>query len=159
MHAHVNPPPHQDLLPKEPTNVIDLEKFLTSGQRKRINQQLETLQKDTGVKVRLLCQRYPDTPGMAIKDFWGVDDKTVVIVADKGPPNVKQVATRNLLNFNVGEGLKLALPPAFWNRLQSKFGSIFYIRENGEDQAIIAAVNTIDQCLRMGYCVVRAAFA
>jgi len=45
---------------------------------------------------------------------------------------------------------------SFWNRLQSKFGSIFYVRENGEDQAIIAAVNTVDQCLRMGYCVVRA---
>jgi len=37
--------------------VIDLERFLTSGQRKRIDQQLATLQKDTGVKVRLLCQR------------------------------------------------------------------------------------------------------
>lgn len=49
-----------------------------------------------------------------------------------------------------------SIPNRFWNRLQSKFGSIFYIRENGEDQAIIAAVDTIDQCLRMGYCVVRA---
>lgn len=48
---------HQDLLPKEQTNVIDLERFLTSGQRKRIDQQLGQLQKDTGVKVRLLCQR------------------------------------------------------------------------------------------------------
>lgn len=37
--------------------MIDLERFLTSGQRKRIDQQLTQLQKDTGIKVRLLCQR------------------------------------------------------------------------------------------------------
>jgi len=49
--------PLQELLPKEPTNVIDLERFLTSGQKKRLNAQLESLEKDTGIKVRLLCQR------------------------------------------------------------------------------------------------------
>jgi hypothetical protein len=58
-HTHTHTYTHtlQDLLPKEPTNVIDLERFLTSGQKKRIDQQLATLQKDTGIKVRLLCQR------------------------------------------------------------------------------------------------------
>lgn len=33
------------------------------------------------------------------------------MVVDKGPANIKQVATRNLMNFNVGSGLQLLLPP------------------------------------------------
>jgi hypothetical protein len=109
------------------TNVIDITRFLTSGQRKRMDQQLAALEKETGVKLRVLCQRwgsdappvhrplsepglthtwsplhldsptqcsYPDTPGLAIKDYWGVDDKTVVLVADKGPSDSRQIATR-----------------------------------------------------------------
>jgi hypothetical protein len=39
-----------------------------------------------------------------------------------------------LLNFNVGEGLKFALPNSFWTSLQAQFGSLFYVREQGEDQ-------------------------
>jgi len=33
------------------------------------------------------------------------------MVVDKGPVNIKQVATRNFMNFNVGSGLQLLLPP------------------------------------------------
>ena len=49
--------------------------------------------------------------------------------------------------------MKLALPNAFWTRLAGKFGTISYVRENGEDQSIFAAVDTIDYCLRNGFCV------
>eukprot|EP00624_Nannochloropsis_granulata_P006663 evm.model.NODE_50221_length_32065_cov_17.487698.3 len=98
-------------------------------------------------------ERYPDTPGLAIKDYWGLDDKSIVMVVDKGPANIKQVATRNLMNFNVGSGLQLLLPPAFWNRVRSRFGSIFYLRSHGDDEAIIATINTIDTCIRLKGCV------
>jgi hypothetical protein len=54
------------------------------------------------------------------QEFWDVDNKTIVVVADKGPSDSKQIVTRNLLNFNVGEGVKLALPNAFWNRLRNR---------------------------------------
>ena len=30
----------------------------------------------------------------------------------------------NVLNFNVGEGVKFALPNVFWTRLTSKYGTV-----------------------------------
>jgi hypothetical protein len=54
-----------DLLPKEPNlNVIQTEKFLTTGQAKRLNDLLKALERDTGFRLRVLCQSYPNTPGL-----------------------------------------------------------------------------------------------
>jgi len=139
-----------ELLPDYQTNVIDLERFLTSGQVKQIDKQLMELEKATGFKLRLLCQAYPRTPGLAIKDYWNVDDNTIVFVVDKG----SKAGAVNILNFNVGEGVKLALPNQFWTRLQSTFGTTFFVRDNGEDVAILRSIDTIDYCLRdeLAYC-------
>ena len=41
-----------ELLPKEQTSVIDLMKYLTSGEIKKIEKQVEKLEKDTGFKLR-----------------------------------------------------------------------------------------------------------
>jgi hypothetical protein len=60
-----------DLLPSESgLNVIQVEKFLTTGQAKRMNDLLTALERDTGFRVRVLCQAYPNTPGLAIRDYW-----------------------------------------------------------------------------------------
>ena len=56
-------------------------------------------------------------------------------------------------NFNVGDGLKIALPNVFWTRLQSTLGNTFYVKDNGEDAAITRAVDAIDECARAGFCV------
>jgi len=138
-----------ELLPSYQTNVIDLERFLTTGEVKQIDKQLGELEKATGIKLRLLCQAYPRTPGLAIKDYWNVDSNTIVFVVDKGSKG-----TANILNFNVGEGVKLALPNQFWTRLQNTFGTTFFVRDNGEDVAIKRAIDTIDYCLRdeLAYC-------
>lgn len=137
------------LLPNEPgLNVIQTEKFLTSGQAKRMDTMLAALERDSGYRVRVLCQSYPNTPGLAIRDYWDLgyegqkDDKYVVLVVDQFG------GKGNVLNFNVGEGVKLALPNIFWNRLQAKYGTTFYVRDNGIDLAITNAVDAIVACLR-----------
>jgi hypothetical protein len=72
-----------DLLPAEFTSVIDLESFLASGEERRLRERLADLESRTGFKIRVLTQRYPVTPGLAVKDYWGLDDgKSVLLVAD-----------------------------------------------------------------------------
>lgn len=60
-----------DLLPSEQgLNVIQTEKYLTSGQARRMNELLTNLERDTGYRVKVLCQNYPNTPGLAIREYW-----------------------------------------------------------------------------------------
>lgn len=60
----------------------------------------------------------------------------------------------NLLNFNVGDGVKFALPNIFWTRLSAKYGNTFFVKENGVDIAITNAIESIVSCLRSedGFC-------
>lgn len=136
-------------------NVIQTEKFLTAGQARRMNDLLTALERDTGYRVRVLCQNYPNTPGLAIRDYWDLgkedqkDDKYIVLVVD-------QFGGRgNVLNFNVGDGVKFALPNVFWTRLSGKYGTTFYVKENGVDLSAINAIEAIASCLRSEdqYCV------
>lgn len=129
-----------ELLPDEFTTVIDVAGFLSDGQEKRLAREISDIERDTGFKLRILAQNYPDTPGLAIKNFWGVDDRTIVFVADP--------TFGNILNFNVGASVDLDIPRSFWSRLAGKYGNIFYWREKGEDASIESAVMAISSCLR-----------
>ena len=130
----------QLLPPGPPVPVLDVAGFLSKGQIARLTSQVEALERDTGVRLRVLAQAYPQTPGLAVRDYWAVDANTVVFVAD---PN-----TGNILNFNVGSALDLQVPPNFWTRLASKYGTKKYWQNNGEEAAIEAAVNAINACFR-----------
>jgi hypothetical protein len=85
---------------------------------------IRKLEKDTGFRLRVLCQNYPNTPGLAIRDYWSLgkegqkDDKYIVLVVDEFG------GKGNVLNFNVGEGVKFALPNVFWTRLSGKYGTV-----------------------------------
>ncbi|XP_006839157.2 thylakoid lumenal 15.0 kDa protein 2, chloroplastic [Amborella trichopoda] len=129
-----------ELLPEEFSPLIDVAGFLSTGQEYRIIQEIVNLEKDTGFKLRVLAQNYPDTPGLAVKDYWQVDDKTIVFVADP--------AFGNILNFNVGALVDLDVPRSFWSRLAGKYGNMFYWKEKGEDASVEAAVLAISRCLR-----------
>ena len=62
--AYDNP----ELLPKEQTPIIDLAKALSEKQRLNLETSLNSYEKETGWKIRVLSQ-YEKTPGLAVKDY------------------------------------------------------------------------------------------
>jgi hypothetical protein len=131
------------LLPSTQTPIIDLAKSLNDVQERELAQDLEKFEAETGWKLRVLTQ-FDTTPGRAVKDYWQLDDKSILLVAD----------TRggNILNFNVGDAAYKLMPRTFWIELQTRFGNLYFVRENGEDQAIVSAIESLKTCLRQGGC-------
>jgi hypothetical protein len=131
------------LLPKEQTPVIDLLRALTEIQRNKLADNLTQFEAETGWKLRVLTQ-FDQTPGRAIKDYWKLDDKSILVVADS--------RGGNLLNFNVGGAYYDIFPRTFWIELQTRFGNQFYVRDKGEDGAILDSIDTLELCLRQNGC-------
>lgn len=140
-HAYDNP----DLLPDRFTPVIDLADSLTDIQQQELEEQLSTFESETGWKLRVLTQ-FDRTPGRAVKEYWGLDDRSVMLVADP--------RGGNLLNFSVGDALFDLLPRTFWIELQTRYGNQFFVRDHGEDASIISAIESLEGCLRQGGCQV-----
>jgi hypothetical protein len=134
-----------DLLPDHPTPVIDLAKLLTDGERTDLEHELETFEQTSGWKLKVLTQ-YDRTPGLAIRDFWQLDDRSLLLVADE--------RGGNLLNFNVGEALFALMPRTFWVELQTRYGNQYYVRDHGGDGAILDALHSVQGCLVKGGCQV-----
>jgi hypothetical protein len=132
-----------ELLPDIETPVVDLANFLPKIQEESLVENLENFQTETGWKMRVLTQ-YDRSPGRAVKKFWGLDDKSILLVADgRGG---------NLLAFSIGDDVYELLPRNFWIELQTRFGNMYYIRENGENNAIVEALESVKGCLRQGGC-------
>ncbi len=134
-----------ELLPEKYTNVIDLGRFLTDSEELALDQKLTRFEELTGWKLRVLTQ-VDRTPGRAVKDFWGLDDHSVMLVADS--------RGRNLLNFSVGDEVYPLLSRGFWIELQSRYGNQFYVREQGYDQSILSSIEAITTCLEQDGCAV-----
>jgi energy-converting hydrogenase Eha subunit A len=139
--AYNNP----ELLPDHFTPVIDLADSLTDIQQQDLEKQLADFETETGWKLRVLTQ-FDRTPGRAVKEYWGLDDRSVMLVADP--------RGGNLLNFSVGDDLFDLLPRTFWIELQTRYGNQFFVRENGEDVSILSALESLKGCLRQGGCQV-----
>eukprot|EP00596_Hydrurales_sp_CCMP1899_P009061 CAMPEP_0119042220 /NCGR_PEP_ID=MMETSP1177-20130426/14457_1 /TAXON_ID=2985 /ORGANISM="Ochromonas sp, Strain CCMP1899" /LENGTH=172 /DNA_ID=CAMNT_0007008843 /DNA_START=312 /DNA_END=830 /DNA_ORIENTATION=- len=137
-----------DLLPKE-ANVplIDVANYLSKSEEKTVLGKIEDLQKTTPWKLRMLLQAYPQTPGLAIKDYWGVDDNTIILVVDSGEGFNKKMISTNVMNLNIGKNVDLQLPSQFWLRLTNKLGNQPYVKAKGMDVAILNAVEAITYCL------------
>tara|TARA_Y100001968_G_C19447734_1_gene766391 strand:+ start:3825 stop:4634 length:810 start_codon:yes stop_codon:yes gene_type:complete len=134
-----------DLLPKIQTPVIDLARTLSEIQRKDLEKSLNDYEKESGWKIRFLSQ-YEKTPGLALKEYWGLDERSLLVIADP--------RGGNLLNFNVGDAYFALMPRIFWVELQTRFGNQFYVRDHGEDGSILDAISSVKACLDIGGCEV-----
>lgn len=134
-----------ELLPDHPTPVIDLARSFTDAQRASLEEHLSQVETDTGWKLRVLTQ-YERTPGLAVRDFWNLDERSLLLVADP--------RGGNLLNFNVGDALFALMPRTYWVELQTRFGNQYYVRDHGEDGAIVDALAAVEICLERGGCQV-----
>ncbi len=133
------------VLPDQPTPVIDLARILTDSQRKNLEQELEGVEAKVGWKLRVLTQ-FDQTPGLAVRDFWQLDERSLLLIADP--------RGGNLLNFNVGDAFFALMPRTYWVELQTRFGNQFYVRDHGEDGAIFDALEAVEICLERGGCQV-----
>jgi len=134
-----------ELLPEFETEIVDLANILTSSQEEFLTDELEDVEEATGFKLRVLTQ-FDQTPGRAVINYWGLDDKSVLLVADQ--------RGGNLLAFSVGDALYELMPRTFWIELQTRFGNQFFVRDNGEDQSILQALKSVEGCIRDGGCSV-----
>ena len=132
-----------ELLPEIETPVVDLANFLPDLQEESLIENLNSFEAETGWKMRVLTQ-YDRSPGRAVKKFWGLDDKSILLVADgRGG---------NLLAFSIGDDVYELLPRNFWIELQTRFGNMYYIREHGENNAIVEALESVKGCLLKNGC-------
>ncbi|AGF50998.1 sll1071 [Synechocystis sp. PCC 6803] len=132
-----------ELLPKEKTPVVDLANFLPEIQEAQLIDDLNSFEVETGWKLRVLTQ-YDRSPGRAVIPFWGLDDKSILLVAD--------ARGGNLLAFSIGDEVYELMPRTFWIEMQARFGNMYYIRDNGENLAITEALETVKGCLLKGGC-------
>lgn len=74
------------------------------------------------------------------------------MVADRGEGFNRKGIPSNLINLNIGKTVEDVLPSQFWSRIGNKLGNTFYVKKNGEDIAVINAVNAITFCLQDKEC-------
>jgi hypothetical protein len=71
-----------------------------------MNDLLIALERDTGFRVRVLCQAYPNTPGLAIRDYWDlgkeVREKNEVIFCQDGSSSLFLPSSSFLLTIFLG---------------------------------------------------------
>lgn len=132
-----------ELLPAEKTPIVDLANFLPQSQEESLIRDIENFETQTGWKLRVLTQ-YDRSPGRAVIKFWGLDDKSILLVAD--------ARGGNLLAFSIGDAVYELMPRTFWIELQARFGNMYYVRENGENRAITESLTTVKGCLMRGGC-------
>ncbi|CAJ1416387.1 unnamed protein product [Effrenium voratum] len=128
-----------ELLPKSDgasTPVIDVARILTSSQKRELAEDIAELERVAQIRLRVLTQTFPNTPGLAIRDYWKPDGRTVIYVHDTGGLG------DSVVNFNAGTEVEM-MP----GQVQNSYGNKFYIQEHGDSDTVLDVVRALKQGL------------
>lgn len=128
--------------------LLDLAKVIPAGPEEKLAAELNDLEQRSGWRVRLLTRNggQQGPSGEEIRTAWQFDPKTAIVICDPTSPNI--------LQFKAGDEVARLLKRGFFIELQSRFGNIFFVRQEGEDVAVLSAVGAISSCLEQGGCAV-----
>ncbi|CAJ1398673.1 unnamed protein product [Effrenium voratum] len=133
-----------ELLPKSDgasTPVIDVARILTSSQKRELAEDIAELERVAQIRLRVLTQTFPNTPGLAIRDYWKPDGRTVIYVHDTGGLG------DSVVNFNAGTEVEMMKPLSYWRQVQNSYGNKFYIQEHGDSDTVLDVVRALKQGL------------
>jgi hypothetical protein len=123
--------------------VYDGASVLKPEARQALSQRLSQLDQQTGFHVRVFTQYQMDRSkeGPNPRGIWGsLDFNTVVVVVDPSSPNILNVPF-------IGDNVLAKLRRPFWTELQSRYGNLFFVREQGEAVALQRATAALADCL------------
>eukprot|EP01025_Chloroclados_australasicus_P061944 TRINITY_DN8133_c1_g1_i4.p1 TRINITY_DN8133_c1_g1~~TRINITY_DN8133_c1_g1_i4.p1 ORF type:complete len:346 (-),score=-2.87 TRINITY_DN8133_c1_g1_i4:1086-2075(-) len=128
--------------------LADVAKIIGSERRPVLNQKLVDLEEQTGWKVRIATkQSIEQFQSPNLRSTWvdEVGDKKLSIIQiDTSAPNV--IKFDYIGDDFIAPGGPLGRP--FWIELQSRFGNIFYVREEGEAAVVENVVDSLSTCLK-----------
>ena len=78
-----------------------------------------------------------------MKNYWDMDDGA----SDRTGSTPASPQSDSLLQVSTSEGGGVGSPTMFWSRVTNKPGNMPYVREKGEDMAVLNAVEAITYCL------------
>eukprot|EP01026_Neomeris_dumetosa_P044244 TRINITY_DN37239_c1_g1_i1.p1 TRINITY_DN37239_c1_g1~~TRINITY_DN37239_c1_g1_i1.p1 ORF type:complete len:319 (+),score=16.11 TRINITY_DN37239_c1_g1_i1:28-984(+) len=128
--------------------LADVAKIVASERRPIINQNLFDLERETGWKLRIATKQSQEQfQSSDLRSAWinEVGDKRIAIIqVDVSSPNI--LKWDYIGDDFISEGGPLRRP--FWIELQSRFGNMFYVREEGESAVVDNVVESLSTCLR-----------
>ncbi|GLC37253.1 hypothetical protein PLESTB_001143400 [Pleodorina starrii] len=133
------------------TYVYDSGRLLAAEKRSRLDTQLAEFSERTGWNVRLVTSYGPGTrPDESdIRAAWGpLDKRSVIVEYDATAPS--------LINLPyIGDEAVGLLKRPWWFEFKGRFGNLFYVREQGEQAAILNSAEILIGCLgKPGGCAV-----
>ncbi|CAE7427210.1 unnamed protein product, partial [Symbiodinium necroappetens] len=134
-----------ELLPKTDaatTPVIDVARILTNSQERELAGYIAEIETAAKVRLRVLTQTFPNTPGLAIRDYWKPDGRTVIYVHDTGG-----LGDGYVVNFNAGSEVEKMKPLTYWRQVQNTYGNRYYIRDHGDGDTVIDVVKALKEGL------------